>query len=63
MIDEAVHISGRSDGTVNVQLILERLGGGGHITTAGTQFQHTDMDEAVACLKELIDEMIEKGDL
>ena len=29
VIDEAIHISGRSDGTVNVQLILERLGGGG----------------------------------
>ena len=58
-----IYVSARAIDEVNVQVIMERLGGGGHITTAGTQFQHTDMDEAVACLKELIDEMIEKGDL
>ena len=42
---------------------MERLGGGGHINTAGTQFQHTDMDEAVSALKETIDTMIAEGDI
>lgn len=40
-IDGRVHISARSLGTVNVQIITEKLGGGGHITTAGAQLSCT----------------------
>ncbi len=58
-----IYVSARAIDEVNVQVIMERLGGGGHINTAGAQFQHTDMDEAIASLKELIDSMIKKGDL
>ncbi len=58
-----IYVSARAIDEVNVQLIMERLGGGGHINTAGTQFQHTDMDEAVKALKETIDVMIAEGDI
>jgi len=58
-----IYVSARAIDEVNVQVIMERLGGGGHINTAGTQFQHTDMDEAVKALKETIDVMSEEGDL
>ena len=58
-----IYVSARAIDEVNVQIIMERLGGGGHINTAGTQFQHTDMDEAVSALKETIDTMIEEGDI
>ena len=58
-----IYISARAIDEVNVQIIMERLGGGGHMNASGAQFNHTDMDEAVACLKQVIDEMIEGGDL
>ena len=58
-----IYVSARAIDEVNVQVIMERLGGGGHINTAGAQFQHTDMEEAIANLKEVIDDMIAEGDL
>lgn len=58
-----IYVSARAIDEVNVQIIMERLGGGGHINTAGTQFQHTDMDEAINALKETIDTMIAEGDI
>jgi c-di-AMP phosphodiesterase-like protein len=47
-------ISGRSLGSVNVQLILERMGGGGHLTVAGAQLKDTDMNSAADTLREAI---------
>ena len=61
--NNTIYFSARSIDEVNVQIIMERLGGGGHMNASGAQFNHTDMDEAVACLKQVIDEMIEGGDL
>ena len=61
--DKEVRVSARSDGTINVQIIMERLGGGGHINTAGAQFEHTDMVKAIETLKKTIDIMIEEGDI
>ncbi len=58
-----IYVSARAIDEVNVQVIMERLGGGGHINTAGTQFQHTDMDEAVNALKDTIDIMLAEGDI
>ncbi len=58
-----IYVSARAIDEVNVQVIMERLGGGGHINTAGTQFQHTDMEEAIKALKEVIDTMIAEGDI
>ena len=45
-IGEKVFISGRSIGDVNVQVILEKLGGGGHITLAGAQLEGFSIEEA-----------------
>lgn len=58
-----IYISARSIDEVNVQIIMERLGGGGHMNASGAQFDHTDMDKAVATLKAVIDDMIEGGDI
>ena len=43
---EKICISGRSIGDINVQVILEKLGGGGHITLAGAQLEGVTMEEA-----------------
>ncbi len=56
----SVVISGRSLGVVNVQMVLERLGGGGHLTVAGAQLPNTSMTKAVALLKESIDNSIKE---
>lgn len=58
-----IYVSARSIDEVNVQIIMERLGGGGHINTAGAQFQHTDMSAAVTTLKQVIGTMIAEGDI
>lgn len=50
-----VNISARSYGEINVQLIMEQLGGGGHLTMAGAQLKGSSMDDAVARLHEAID--------
>lgn len=56
--DEEISISGRSLGGINVQLILERLGGGGHLTMAGAQLTGVSMEEAVEKLRESITEQL-----
>lgn len=53
-----VLISGRSLESVNVQVILEKLGGGGHITIAGAQLEDTGIEQADRMLKEAIEEVI-----
>ncbi|HJA32846.1 MAG TPA: DHH family phosphoesterase, partial [Candidatus Mediterraneibacter merdigallinarum] len=53
-----IYMSARSIDEVNVQIIAEKLGGGGHINSAGAQFDHTNMDEAMQTLKQTIDQMI-----
>ena len=58
-----IYISARSIDEVNVQIIMERLGGGGHMNASGAQFNHTDMEEAVASLKQVINDMTEGGDI
>ncbi len=54
-IDNSICISARSSGTVNVQLILERIGGGGHYNAAATQMPDITIEEALVKLKESID--------
>ena len=61
--ENKIYMSARSIDEVNVQIITEKLGGGGHINSAGAQFDHTNMHEAVSALKETIDKMIEEGDI
>ena len=53
---EKIYISGRSIGGINVQLILEKLGGGGHITLAGAQLENMSIEDAKQELKNRINE-------
>lgn len=55
-IENKICISGRSIGDINVQLILEKLGGGGHITLAGAQLENVSMEDAKKELMEKINE-------
>ncbi len=57
-----IQISARSIDDANVQLIMEKLGGGGHSTVAAAQLDMS-LSEAVAALKEVITNMIKEGDL
>ena len=54
VIDDMIHISGRSDGEVNVQLICERLGGGGRYESAGAALKNVTLEEARERLTEAI---------
>ena len=54
-IGDVIHISARSSGSLNVQLILEKIGGGGHYDAAGAQLSGITMREAVEQLKAAID--------
>ena len=58
-----IYISARSIDEVNVQVMMEKLGGGGHMAVAGAQLKNTDIDEAIDMVKQTIDEMIEKGEI
>lgn len=58
-----IFVSARSIDELNVQVIAEELGGGGHINSAGVQFQFTDMKRAIRMLKGTIDKMIQEGDI
>lgn len=57
-----IYISARSIDEINVQMIMERIGGGGHINTAGAQLE-TSMEEAKKIVKDLLDKMVKEGDL
>lgn len=59
--EEQLGISARSLGDVNVQVIMEHLRGGGHLTNAATQLSGVTIAEAEEMLKQAIDEYIEGG--
>ncbi|MDO5540170.1 MAG: DHH family phosphoesterase [Eubacteriales bacterium] len=56
-----IYISARSIDEVNVQLIMERLGGGGHLNIAGAQLKDISIEQSVEKLKETIKNMTEEG--
>lgn len=58
-----IFISARAIDEVNVQLIMERMGGGGHINMAGTQLSGVTVEEAISQLKITLDQMIREGDI
>ena len=58
-----IFVSARSIDDVNVQVIMERLGGGGHMNVAGCQMEGTSIYEAIGAVKRTIDSMIESGEL
>ena len=61
--NHTIYISARAIDEVNVQLIMERMGGGGHINMAGAQLKDEEMEIAVIKLKETIDQMVKEGDI
>lgn len=58
-----IYLSARSIDEVNVQVMMEQLGGGGHRSVAGAQLQGTTTEEAKNRVKEVIDNMIQKGEI
>lgn len=57
--DGRIGISARSLGEVNVQVIMEKMNGGGHLTNAATQIEDTTIDDAAALLKDILDDYYE----
>jgi len=55
--DGLIGISARSHGQINVQLVMERLGGGGHLTNAATQLDGVTVQEAAVKLKQVLSEI------
>ncbi|NLN14754.1 MAG: phosphoesterase [Tissierellia bacterium] len=60
--NDRVHISARSLGDMSVQLIMEDLGGGGHLTSAAAQLLGVTIDEAETMLIEAIDKYLKEGE-
>lgn len=58
-----IYVSSRSIDEINVQRIMERFGGGGHMNMAGCQLKDCTIETAKSIIKETIDEMLEKGDI
>ena len=56
-----IYISARSIDEVNVQIIMERLGGGGHMNIAGAQLTDTTPERAIFVVKETLNQMLEEG--
>ena len=54
-----VYLSARSIDELNVQVVTEKLGGGGHMNIAGAQFEGISVEEAIDRLKEILDSMID----
>ena len=58
-----IYVSARSIDEVNVQIIMERMGGGGHMNTAACQMEGVGLVEAIGVLKHTIDDMLESGEI
>ena len=62
-VDDQIYVSARSIDDVNVQVMMEKIGGGGHMSVAGAQLRGMTRDEAREKIKEVIDEMIDEGEV
>ena len=58
-----IYVSARSIDEVNVQIIMERMGGGGHLNIAGCQMENCTIEEGIEKIKQMLDSMIEDGEL
>lgn len=58
-----IYVSARSIDEVNVQIIMERMGAGGHMSIAACQMEGTGMAEAIGILKRTIDTMLDNGEI
>lgn len=61
--NDKIYISARSIDDINVQLIMERIGGGGHMNVAGAQLENTSMEEAKELVKNTLKEMLENKEI
>ena len=61
-IDDLVYVSARSIDDINVQVIMEKFGGGGHGTVAGVQLPDTTVEEVKEQLKSVLRTMWDEGD-
>lgn len=59
--ESSIGISARSLGEINVQLVMEQLNGGGHLTNAACQIENKTIEEATTMLKQAIEETFEGG--
>ena len=60
--DDTAFISARSFGHINVQVLMEKLGGGGHIDIAGAQLKDVSLNEAYKTVYEIIEEYLQEED-
>lgn len=58
-----IYISARSIDEVNVQVIMERMGGGGHMNVAACQMEGTGVAEAIGIVKRTLDTMLEENEI
>lgn len=63
LYEEKIFISARSIDEVNVQIIMEKLGGGGHMSIAGAQLKDMSIEDAIKVVKETIDSMLAEGEI
>lgn len=61
--NDKVYVSARSIDEVNVQIVMERIGGGGHMSIAGAQLQNVSVGEAKSIIRNLLQTMTDEGDL
>lgn len=62
LYNDIIYVSARSIDEMNVQVLMEKLGGGGHRTIAGAQLREGSLPEAIATIKQAVDEMIKEGE-
>ena len=60
---DRIYISARSIDEINVQLVMERLGGGGHMNSAGAQLTGCTLEDAKRTIENTLDEMIREGEI
>ncbi len=61
-LEDKIHISARSFGDINVQRVMEKLGGGGHLTVSGAQLSDCTLEEAKEKVRSAIKEYLEEED-
>ncbi len=61
--NDKIYISARSIDSINVQLIMERIGGGGHMNVAGAQLENTSIPEAEELVKTTLKEMVDNNEI
>ena len=57
-----IYVSARSLGEINVQVVLEKIGGGGHQTISGAQFREKTVDEVKELVKNAVKQYLEEAE-